>query len=232
MKKTPLILLFLFVVFSSLSQKKYVIDVKIPGLKDSLAYLGTYTGKNLYFYDTAVVNADGSFTFENEDMPHGVYAVIPSMNPPKYFDILVNEQKITLETNIDNLTGNVVVKKSKENKLFFDYVHFLEKQAKQKEPLIKERKIAFEAKDTNKIQVLNKEITKIDSAVIEYQIEISKKHKDTYFGKLISMSVEITIPEPPIAVDDTNRWKYDYYTNHFWDNVDLSDDRLGKSALF
>jgi len=232
MKKTPLILLFLFVVFSSLSQKKYVIDVKIPGLKDSLAYLGTYTGKNLYFYDTAVVNADGSFTFENEDMPHGVYAVIPSMNPPNYFDILVNEQKITLETNIDNLTGNVVVKKSKENKLFFDYVHFLEKQAKQKEPLIKERKIAFEAKDTNKIQVLNKEITKIDSAVIEYQIDISKKHKDTYFGKLISMSVEITIPEPPIAVDDTNRWKYDYYTNHFWDNVDLSDDRLGKSALF
>lgn len=46
------------------------------------------------------------------------------------------------------------------------------------------------------------------------------------------MSIEIKIPEPNTKVADTNKWKYDYYTNHFWDNVDLSDDRLGKSALF
>jgi len=154
------------------------------------------------------------------------------MNPPKYFDILVNEQTIKLETNLENLAGNVVVKKSKENKLFFEYVQFLEKQAKLKEPLIKERKIAFESKETKKVDELNKKIIAIDSAVIDYQIAVSTKNIDTYFGKLISMSVETTIPEPSFPLADTNKWKYEYYTNHFWDNVDLSDDRLGKSALF
>jgi len=213
-------------------QTEYTIDIKIKGLTDSVAYLGTYTGKNLYFYDTAVVRKDGSFTFKNNNMPHGVYAVIPSMNPPKYFDILVNEQTIKLETNLENLAGNVVVKKSKENKLFFEYVQFLEKQAKLKEPLIKERKIAFESKETKKVDELNKKIIAIDSAVIDYQIAVSTKNIDTYFGKLISMSVETTIPEPSFPLADTNKWKYEYYTNHFWDNVDLSDDRLGKSALF
>ena len=232
MKNIFISFLLLTLSLNLLSQQKYTIQVKIKGLTDSLAYLGTYTGKNLYFYDTAVVNKDGSFTFVNEDMPHGVYAVIPSMKPPKYFDILVNETSISLETDMNNLAGNVNVKKSKENKLFFEYVHFLEKQAKVKKPIIEERQIAYDSNETEKVTELNKRITEIDSAVIKYQIDVSEKNKDTYFGKLINMSIEIKIPEPNTIVEDTNKWKYDYYTNHFWDNVDLSDDRLGKSALF
>ncbi len=232
MKKIFSTLLFLILGLNLISQKTYTIQVKINGLKDSLAYLGTYTGKNLYFYDTAVVNKDGSFTFVNEDMPHGVYAIIPSMNPPKYFDILVNETEINLESNLDNLAGNVSVKKSEENKLFFNYVQFLEKQAKLKEPLLAERKEAYDSNRTKRVSELNKRIVEIDSAVMNYQVEASEKHNNTYFGKLIGMSIEVKIPEPNESVKDTNKWKYDYYIAHFWDNIDLSDDRLGKSALF
>lgn len=218
--------------FFTIAQKKYTIEVKIKGITDSVAYLGTYTGKNLFFYDTANVNKDGSFTFTNMDMPHGVYAIIPSMKPPRYFDILVNETEIRLETNMDNLAGNVNVKKSKENKLFFNYVQFLEKQAKLKEPFLKERQIAFDSNQSKKVEELNKKISEIDSSVINYQIQAYGNNKETYFGKLIRMSIEIEIPEPSKKVLDTNQWKYNYYTDHFWDNVDLKDDRLGKSALF
>ena len=232
MKKLITTILLIVISFFVLSQTTYKIKVKVKGITDSVAYLGTYTGKNLFFYDTAVVNVDGSFEFINTDMPHGVYAIIPSMNPPKYFDFLVNETNIQLETDMDDLVGNIKVKKSKENKLFFSYVKFLGDRAKKKEPLIAERKIAQDSNDTKRIKEIDKQIIEIDSSVILQQIDLAKKHKDMFFGKLVNMSVEITIPSPPSNVEDENKWKYDYWMNHFWDNVDLSDDRLGKSALF
>ncbi len=232
MKKIVFTFLAISIYALSFTQTTYKIKVKVKGITDSLAYLGTYTGKNLFLYDTAVVQPDGSFIFENTDLPHGVYAIIPSMKPPKYFDILVNETNIELETTIDNLAGDVVVKKSKENKLFFKYVSFLSSQAKKKEPILKERKTAQDSNDIEKVKALEKEIIKIDSAVILYQKNVAKKHKDKFFGKLVNMSVEIDIPDPDKKVKDSNQWRYNYWMNNFWNNVDLSDDRLGKSALF
>jgi len=51
-------------------------------------------------------------------------------------------------------------------------------------------------------------------------------------GKLINMSVEIEIPKTPEGIVDSNVYKMNYYINNYWNNIDLSDDRLGKSALF
>ena len=61
MKKYLISSLLLIIGITSIAQQTYTISIKIEGLKDSLAFLGTYTGKNLFVYDTAVVNSDGSF---------------------------------------------------------------------------------------------------------------------------------------------------------------------------
>ena len=117
---TSLLLLFTFTCFS----QNYKIDVKIKGMTDSVAYLLSYTGNAPYYYDTAFVKKDGSFTFIKDTMPHGVYAIIYDSKRPSFFDILVNETRINLEAEIADVVGSMKVKKSEENKLFFDYLKF------------------------------------------------------------------------------------------------------------
>lgn len=235
MKKTAITSLLVILVLNAFSQS-YRIDVKIKGIKDSIAYLASYTGSSPYFYDTAVVKSDGSFSFTKDTMPHGVYAIIYDIKKPAYFDILVNERRISLETTLTDNPGDIIpnarVKKSNENKVFFDYIKFLKGNTEKKTPLLQQRNIARDSNDKEKVTQLEKEIYEIDQSVINYQRNLVAKHSKKYVGKLVKMSLEINIPEPTTKVEDTNQAKYQYYINHFWDNVDLSDDRLGKSALF
>lgn len=224
--------LLVLIGLSATSQKEYTIKVKVDGITDSLAYLATYTGKNLFFYDTAVVQQDGSFTFTNTDMPHGVYSVIASMNPPSYYDILVNETNIVMETKLPDLVSNLKIKKSKENKVFYDYINFLKENTTKKNPIIEKRKVASDSNDLKLVKKLNEEIIKIDKSVLAYQKKLAKEKSDMLVGKLVKMSVEIDMPKVPKNIEDSNVFKKNYYIAHYWDNVDLSDDRLGKSALF
>ncbi|MGB1040428.1 MAG: redoxin domain-containing protein [Flavobacteriales bacterium] len=233
MKKTVLFAAALLISLFGLSQKEYTIKAKIEGNTNKVAYLASYSGKNLFYYDTTDVKSDGSFTFKNTDMPHGVYAIIVSMPPSTlYFDILVNETNIDLRAKMPDPVGTMNVRKSEENKIFFNYISYLKKQSEKKKPLIEK---ASEAQKNNKkeeLEKINSVITEIDKGVLALQKEIANKHKDKLVGKLVNMSVEIDIPEPTQKVKDTAQYKYDYYIEHYWDNIDITDDRLGKSALF
>lgn len=232
MKKYLIATVFLLIGFASTAQTNYTIKVKIEGLTDSLAYLGTYTGKNLYLYDTAVVQPDGSFTFNNLDMPHGVYSIIASIKPPTYFDILVNETTINIESKMPDLVSNLKIKKSNENKVFYEYINFLKDNSVKKTPILEQRKIARDSNDFELVEKLEKEIIRIDNSVLDYQKKLAKEKSDMLVGKLINMSVEIDMPKIPKEVTDSNSFKMNYYKNNYWNNIDLSDDRLGKSALF
>jgi thiol-disulfide isomerase/thioredoxin len=232
MKKHLISLLLTLVGITSIAQQTYTISVKIEGLKDSLAFLGTYTGKNLFVYDTAVVKSDGSFMFTNTDMPHGVYSIIPTIKPFSNFDILVNETNIVMNTKIPDLVSNLKIKKSNENKVFYDYIHFLKANTTKKAPILEKRKIAKDSNDMELVTELEKEIIKIDQSVLDYQKKIANDKSDMLVGKLIKMSVQIDMPTIPKSMKDSNTYKMNYYINNYWNNVDLSDDRLGKSALF
>ena len=225
-------LLLTLVGITSIAQQTYTISVKIEGLKDSLAFLGTYTGKNLFVYDTAVVKSDGSFMFTNTDMPHGVYSIIPTIKPFSNFDILVNEKNIVMKTKMPDLVSNLKIKKSNENKIFYEYINFLKANTTKKTPIIEKRRIAKDSNNMKLVTQLEKEIIKIDQSVLDYQKKIANDKSDMLVGKLIKMSVQIDIPKIPKDMKDSNTYKINYYINNYWNNVDLSDDRLGKSALF
>jgi len=211
---------------------EYVIKVKVKGLKDSVAYLANYVGKNIYYYDTAVVENE-TFTFRKKDIPHGVYAIIASLKPkPVYFDILINEKKISLETDINNIIPSMKIHKSKENKLFFGYINELQSKSMKKAPLMATYKTLDKIKDSIQIKKLSKQINEIDKSVLKFQKDFAKTNKDLLVGKLMGMSIEIDIPEAPKGTENARAWKYEYYKNHFFDNIDLKDDRLGRTVLF
>ena len=84
-------------------------------------------------------------------MNHGVYAVIVSLKPVKYFEILVNENKIEIESDLNSIRESVVVKKSEENKIFYEYIAFLNKQTLRKTPLLDKKNATDDEKEIKTI---------------------------------------------------------------------------------
>lgn len=227
-----LLLVLLFGLGLTAYGQKISLKFKIEGLqKDSVVYLGNYLGKSLYYYDTAYVEKNGVVKFERE-MPSGVYALITQAKAPvKYFEFLVNNENIEIEANNDKLRESLKVKKSVENKLFFDYISYLGKQGAKKAPLVELRN--DENTSAKKKEELSEQIKKIDQDVLDYQQQLINNNKGTYVSKLINMSLEPQAdPIPEGGVEDTARYNYYSYRDNYWKGVDLKDDALARTPIF
>jgi hypothetical protein len=128
---------------TSLAQQKGAIDQRkleftIKGCEKDSIYLAGYYGNKLYYNDTAVADAKGHVVFQRaKGYKAGVYAVV--VPGPKYFEILVNEPQVVMETDTADLSGHLVVKKSVENQVFLDYVRFINTQRKEADEVNKQR---------------------------------------------------------------------------------------------
>jgi thiol-disulfide isomerase/thioredoxin len=225
--KSILLILGLFISSLGFSQK---IKFKINDLKDTTIFLVKYFGKGMYYADTAEMK-NGVVEFKGEKQKAGVFALF--MPGQKYFDFIINGEEIHMETSTKDLVGNLVVKKSEENKVFVDYVKFITKQKSASSDLIKKRE-AFK-KEESEFKKITDDLEAISKSVIAYQNDVVKKHDSKFVSKVIKMSLEIDVPEAPrdekgILIDST--FSYRYYRDHYFDNIDLRDDRTLNTPMF
>jgi thiol-disulfide isomerase/thioredoxin len=200
----------------------YTIRVKINGVKDTAVYLANYFGNKIYYNDTAIADKNGLVVFKGKKFEEGgKYAVV--IPGPKYFDILVTEEDIDIETDAADFVGKMKINKSLENKLFYDYVKFIDQQKKLRDPI--DAQLAEENIKEEQATKLKEELKVINQQVIDYQSKLFRDHPNLLVSKLIMVTTEIEIPEPPADTEDLN-WKYHYYINHYWDNTDLNDPRI------
>lgn len=205
----------------------YKINIKITGLKDTICYLAHYYGDSNSLKDTAKIDSQGKGIFEgSEALPGGIYLVV--LPSKKYFEIMVDkEQHFTLETDTTDLVQNMKVKGSKENQLFYDYLHFIEKKHKEITPL---RDSLTAAKGNKpKEDELRKQIGTIDKEVKDYKLNFIKEHPETFGAVVFKAMQEPEVPENPDPKDST--FAYRYFKSHFWDNIDFSDERLIRTPL-
>ena len=197
MKKISL--LFVFVLFNVLliqAKDGYNIKVKVKGIKDTICYLANYYGDKQYLKDTANVDSKGNFVFQGqEQLPGGIYIIV--LPDKKYFEFIVNkEQRFSLETDINDLVKNMKIKGSPENKLFYDYLNFINKKQQEIMPLKETLKNIKNNKDsTNLIQ---KNIKEINEQVKSYKIKFIDDNPKTFIAKIFNASKEIDIPESPV----------------------------------
>ena len=99
------------------------IKITIHNVQDSLIYLYHHFGDKQKAVDTVAFPANGAAVFSGEDeLAAGIYIVyIPDK---VYFEILVNEQNFSIETDTGDFVGNMKVKGSVENQVFLDYQKF------------------------------------------------------------------------------------------------------------
>jgi thiol-disulfide isomerase/thioredoxin len=225
--KAILIILGLFISTLGFSQK---IKIKINDLKDTTLFLVKYYGKGMYYADTAQMK-NGVVEFKGEKQKAGVFALF--LPGQKYFDFIINGEEIQAETSSKDLINSMIIKKSEENKLFIDYVKFITKQKNTSTDLIKKRE-AFEKEDSE-FKAINDELDAISKSVVMYQNDLVANNNGKFVAKLINMSLDIIIPEPPrdekgVLIDSS--FAYKYYRDHYFDNIDLKDDRSLNTPLF
>jgi thiol-disulfide isomerase/thioredoxin len=233
MRYTHLTLFFLSFAlsFTGRSQSGHSIKVKIKPLKDSVVYIGHYYGDKTYVKDTARVDADGNAVFEGkEPLPGGIYLIV--LPTKKFVEIVVDkEQHFSLETDTSDLVRKMKVKGSEENLHFYKYLVYISDRQKEIEPL---RKLAAVTKDKDSLGNLQKEMGEIDKKVKAYKTAYIQEHPDFLMSKVFLASQDPEVPEAPKLPNgekDPN-FAYLYFKKHYFDQLDLSDDRMVRTPVF
>jgi hypothetical protein len=129
-----------------ISNAQQSLKFKIEGLKDTTVFLARYFGDRLYYADTTESKKQ-NVVFNTKNLVGGVYAVVcPGSN---YFEFVVTNEDVVMETDLNNLSGSMKVIKSENNKIFYNYITYLN-QKKNEAKLIRD--------DKDKMAALDKEV--------------------------------------------------------------------------
>jgi len=222
--------LFLYLILSINTLNAQKIRFKVSGEKDTLVNLIKYFGKGLYYADTAMMK-NGVVTFEGSKQKAGILGLL--LSGQRYFEFVYNNEEIYMETSGPEFVKNMKVIKSEENKVFIPYVDYITTKKTEAGKLGEERSKLTD-KDP-KFKSLGNQIDAINKEVEAYQINIMAQHKDKLVSKIVKMSTEVVIPEAPLdekgKIIDSS-FRFNYYRKHYWDNVDLLDERLVNNPVF
>ena len=224
MRKLLVLCTFLLLSFYAFAQG-HSIRVELTDTSLSEIYLGYHYADKQYIVDTAKWD-NGSYHFSGEEeLTPGVYLVV---FPPKnlYLEILIDKdhQDLKLSTSTENLAGLIDVKSKGQNKDFYEYISFLRNQREQSDYITKEIK---KTPDSLSRVKLKSAILKLDEEVRAKQDGLLTKYNDQMIAVVIKSGLQVEIPEmKELSGNDLKKAQYLYYKEHYFDNLDLSDDRL------
>lgn len=214
------------------AQKAYRIDIRIEGLTDSLLLLANYNGDKQFVADTAFRTKGDNYSFTGSaPLPEGMYFIAGSAKN-KLFDFIVSgRQEFAISGKKDKLPASLEIKNSSENQVFFDYVRFLAEKQKQQIRLVELKKKFAQGSDSsgvveNQILLLNEEVKRYINGIIH-------SNPGSFVALFLKSMQDPEIPPAPVLSNGRtdSTFSYRYYKAHFWDNIDLSDDRLVRSPF-
>jgi peroxiredoxin len=219
----------------------YNIQIKVRGLKSPKIVLGYHFGDQNFVVDSAKVDTVSGFArFKTpRKLPEGVYFVAATEGSAKgiLFDfILAGDRDFLIETVLNALIDSANIDRSLENIQFFNY----QKKA---------RRIQADINDINSMrQMLQR--AKADRATMAEQekkmydkaqeldvfiVAQIQKYPENYTAKLMKLLRNPTVPSDlkPYSQNQKPNPLYTFwYRQHFFDDVDFSDERILRSTFY
>lgn len=226
--KIILLITLIYLSINALGQQEQLVRINIDSYEDTLLILTSYYGEKIRLVDTAFSDK-GKFEFKHDNnYPGGIYMAVSS-NKTKLFEFIINEEpKISFHTDTLSYVKNMKIKGSEENEVFFDYVRFNESIYKQI------RELSENLRNTNKDEdTYNLLVNKIDSlnhASVDYKLKIIETRPKLFVSKLLNSMHENEIPDSVVVLNDS-LYTYNYYKNHYWDNLSLADNRFLRTPM-
>lgn len=232
------IFLALLISLSTLSfSQGHKINISVKGAENDTIYLGHYFADKQFAMDTTFLDDKGKGAFTGDELLEGgIYMVFfPSLKMTSFELLMDEKQNFSLETDTLNFYKHMKVEGSKENKAFFEFRKYMISNSEKNEPLITEIKTL--KKGDKKFESLKKQLLANEKEVIKHLKGLVEEWKGTLFGLVVKVMIEPEMPEFKIPEHVTNIdsakqiMKYLWYKDHFFDNYDLTDNRLIRTSF-
>jgi peroxiredoxin len=217
-----MILLIIFLNFLSFWETPkdkigYQITGNIEGLKSGKCYLGNYfAAQNQVIYvDTANIDASGKFDFSGKKtLQEGLYFI--EFHSKKRLDLVVNsEQTFQFKTQHSQLIESLKFEFSAENEAYYSYLRYVRPRQAQL-----------------RTRLSNEQSQKIQQELADFQTKFFSEKKQLLATKIIAVSETPFTPNFTFPNGKRDSVKvFHYYKNHFFDNIDLADERLLRTNL-
>ncbi len=216
-------------------KKGYEIDITIDGLKDSTVYLAYHLGDKQYIKDTLKLDMSGHATDRGrETLPQGIYMIV--LPGRKYFEILMSDdQYFSLRCSYHDYFNTLKFTGSDENSAFLVY----QKKwgSMQQRAADFARRIQNNKQNSDSLKFLQAEQKYQEMKMKSYLKEVIDANKGNLLSILVKALLPIDVPAftvpPVVANPDSVRWvlNYNYNKDHFFDNIDLTDERLLRTPI-
>jgi peroxiredoxin len=216
----------IFVTVTVTYGQGYKINIVVKGEKNKEALIAIHYGTNKYSIDTARINEKGKAEFSGKKpLAPGMYLI--AVNGSQVLDFLISDtvnQHFTISATKDKYLETLSFKGSPENEAFTEYSLFLMNRQK------KEKELSDKAKgDEQVMKSLDAEFDALISQTNEKVEEIKAKFPGSL---LVSIAVAMNSIHPKrselseIPDSAKQRYLYEFYREHYWDNLSLTDKRM------
>jgi len=230
------VLLFGFSLSASGQIKKgYEISVTIKGLQDSTVYLAYHLGDKQYIKDTLKLDRNGYGVFSGtESLLQGIYMIV--LSGRKYFEILISsDQFFSLTCNYSDYFKTLKFTGSDENSAFVDY----QKKwvAMQDEASNINARVKKNNQNNDSLKILTELRKGLEEKMKSYLNSVVVSNKGSLLAMLVRSIIPVEVPAFQIPLNipnpDSVRWIKSYLFNkdHFFDNIDLTDERLLRTPI-
>ena len=221
-------ILSVFLPVALLAQNGYEIKVTLKPFKNQYIYLGHYYGKQLPIVDSVKLNEKSEGVFKGSKKLGGGIYLIGYPDRAHNFEILIDKNQ-TFSVLAD--TGNIQkisFVNSPDNTAFKAYQEYMTANGRALEALYARRK-GSSKEDSIK---LTAQIEEVNAGIKNYRTGIIAKEPDGLLAVLLKSMKEPEIPKNDPAAKTDSLFAYHYFKKHYWDEVNLMDDRLTRTPFF
>ena len=229
--------MMVLLAFCSTGQIKegYEITLNISGLRDSTLFLAYHLGDKQYISDTTKLDNNGKAVFSGSvSLPQGIYMIV--LPGKQYFEILMSEdQHFDVSCDFNNYINTLEFSGSDENSGFVVYQKRWIEMQKKASGLSKRLQTSKQNPDS--LKILSEAQKTQEEKMKSYLHEVIKENNGNLLSVLVKamLPVEIPVIQVPQGTrnPDSTKWvlTYNYNKNHFFDNIDITDERLLRTPI-
>ncbi len=216
-------------------KKGYEISVNISGLQDSTVYLAYHLGDKQFIKDTINLDKKGFGTFSGtEDLPEGIYLVV--LPGRQYFEILISkDQYFSASCTYSDFFNTLKFTGSDENSYFVAYQKKWVEMQKQASAINK--RLQNNKQNPDSLAILSEKQKTQEDSMKSYLRTVIRDNDDNLLSVLVKAMLPVEPPDiavPPGTLNpDSVKWirTYLYNKDHFFDNTDLTDERLLRTPI-
>jgi hypothetical protein len=219
--------LFALLAFQeSRSQSAYEITVTLKPFKNGYLYLAHYYGNKQMLVDSAAINDQHKAVFRGKEPLKGGIYLIAYPKKDGWVEVVIDkEQRFSISADSADVFGTMQISGSPDNQRFLEYLNFSNRYGREMQELQQKWAASGSKADS---AVIEKALRSKGEELQRYRSSFSQKYPKHLIAAVFRLFRE---PELPASLKDPasrNQW----YRMHYWDSVDLADERLIRTPVF